>query len=87
MVPLAQHGINQSAINHTVYPGYQSAVTYAWSVADDASQPRDYTNQTETSLAKMLLFGYELNAFGLAPMLKIIPRSCYSNTSNSKPHD
>lgn len=60
MVPFAQHAINQLAINHAVYPGYQSAVTYAGSVADEALRLRDYTSQTE-----MLLVGYKLNAWTL----------------------
>lgn len=71
MVPLAQHAISQSAINHTVYPRYQSAVTYAGSVADEALRLRDCTSQTE-----MLLLGYELN-LNLAPVLGIMHRSCY----------
>lgn len=63
MVPLAQYAFNQLAINHTLYPGYQSAVTYAGSVADEALQLCDYTSQTEMVLAKMVLVGYELWAW------------------------
>lgn len=48
--------------NHTVYPGYQSVVTYVRSGADEVLRLRNYTSQTEM-LAKMLFVGYELNAW------------------------